>query len=152
LLSLATDNAKELALSKLNAGTKTIGMYIYGISIGMDFRDVAKILMSDVGSIITTLLDNDVFSGREGYSRVKYVFDYFNKGPMRLLNKFDVGRDLNGDTIASPLKHFERSFAREIEESKDKDGNQLPLAIALSKFARSNFDLAYKLNTIEKFR
>lgn len=152
LLSLATDNAKELALSKLNAGTKTIGMYIYGISIGMDFRDVAKILMSDVGSIITTLLDNDVFSGREGYSRVKYVFDYFNKGPIRLLNKFDVGRDLNGDTIASPLKHFERSFAREIEESKDKDGKQLPLAIALSKFARSNSDLAYKLNTMEKFR
>lgn len=152
LLSLSTDNAKELALSKLNASTKTIGMYVYGISIGMDFRDVAKILMSDVGSIITTLLDNDVFSGREGYSRVKYVFDYFNKGPIRLLNKFDVGRDLNGDTIASPLKHFERSFAREIEESKDKDGKQLPLAIALSKFARSNSDLAYKLNTIEKFR
>lgn len=152
LLSLATDNAKELALSKLNAGTKTIGMYIYGISIGMDFRDVAKILMSDVGSIITTILDNDIFSGREGYSRVKYVFDYFNKGPIRFLNKFDVGRDLNGDTIASPLKHFERSFAREIEESKDKDGKQLPLAIALSKFARSNTDLAYKLNTMEKFR
>lgn len=152
LLSLATDNAKELALSKLNAGTKTIGMYIYGISIGMDFRDVAKILMSDVGSIITTLLDNDVFSGRDGYSRVKYVFDYFDKGPTRLLNKFDIGRDMNGDIIASPLKHFERSFAREIQESKGKDGKQLPLAIALSKFARSNADLAYKLNTIEKFR
>lgn len=152
LLSLATDNAKELALSKLNASTKTIGMYIYGISIGMDFRDVAKILMSDVGSIITTLLDNDVFSGREGYSRVKYVFDYFNKGPIRLLNKFDVSRNPNGDIIASPLKHFERSFAREINESKDKDGKQLPLAVALSRFARSNSDLAYKLNVMEKFR
>ena len=56
-------NAKELALSKLNASTKTIGMYIYGISIGMDFRDIAKILMSDTGGIITQLLNNNIFSG-----------------------------------------------------------------------------------------
>lgn len=152
LLSLATDNAKELALSKLNASTKTIGMYIYGISIGIDFRDIAKILMSDVGSVITNLLDSNVFSGKEGYSRVKYVFDYFDKGPSKILNKFDIGRDINGDVISSPLKTFQRAFTQEIEEYKDKSGKPLSLAESLSKFARSNLDLAYKLNTIEKFR
>ena len=54
-------NAKELALSKLNASTKTLGIYIYGISIGMDFRDISKILMSDVGDVIIQLLDSNVF-------------------------------------------------------------------------------------------
>jgi hypothetical protein len=65
LLSLATDNAKELALSKLNAGTKTIGMYIYGISIGMDFKDIAKLLMSPTGNLITSLLDGNSFRGEK---------------------------------------------------------------------------------------
>ena len=56
LLSLATDNAKELALSKLNAGTKTLGMYIYGLSIGMEFNDIASIMMSDVGRVINDIM------------------------------------------------------------------------------------------------
>jgi len=33
---LATDNAKELALDKINA-SNFLGMYIYGITLGMDF-------------------------------------------------------------------------------------------------------------------
>jgi hypothetical protein len=36
LLSLATDNAKELALAKLNAGSDMLGMYIFGIVVGAD--------------------------------------------------------------------------------------------------------------------
>jgi hypothetical protein len=35
LLSLATDNAKELKLGKLNAGRELAGLYIYGITIGV---------------------------------------------------------------------------------------------------------------------
>ena len=38
LLSLATDNAKELCLAKLNANAKMAGMYIYGLTIGIPFR------------------------------------------------------------------------------------------------------------------
>lgn len=84
LLSLATDNAKELALSKLNAGTKMIGMYIYGLSIGMDFESVANILMSDVGSVIKGVLDGDVFIGREEQLNVgPALFKYFDDGPSR---------------------------------------------------------------------
>ena len=35
LLGLSTDNAKELVLAKINAGTSSIGMYLYGLSIGI---------------------------------------------------------------------------------------------------------------------
>lgn len=56
LLSLATDNAKELCLEKLNADTNLIGMYVYGLSIGMDFKDVAKIMMSPMASTVRTML------------------------------------------------------------------------------------------------
>jgi hypothetical protein len=38
LLSLSTDNAKDLALAKINAGTNMMGLYLYGASIGMNFK------------------------------------------------------------------------------------------------------------------
>ena len=97
-------NAKELALSKLNASTKTLGIYIYGISIGIDFRDISKILMSDVGDVIIQLLDSNVFTEDEGYSTVLKVFEYFSKGPSNILKKFDKLRDLDGNIIMSPLR------------------------------------------------
>jgi len=65
-LSLATDNAKELQLSKLNATIKTLGLYIYGISIGMDFKEIANIMMSDVGRVINEIMSEDRFSEKEG--------------------------------------------------------------------------------------
>jgi len=55
LLSLATDNAKELALDKLNA-QNTLGMYIYGITIGMDFKTLADIICSNTGLIINEMM------------------------------------------------------------------------------------------------
>lgn len=152
LLSLATDNAKELTLSKLNAGTKMIGMYIYGITIGMDFRDVAKILMSDVGGTIKNLLDNDVFTERDGYSRVKYIFKYFDGGPKNILQKFDVTRDSKGTEIKSPLKYLEEVFNRDIDWIKDEDGQPLPFEMALVQLAKSSLDLSYKLELIENLR
>lgn len=83
LLSLATDNAKELSLSKLNATTKMIGMYTYGLTIGMRFEDIAKVLMSPVGDIICDMLDGNVFTGKREYRRVNdQVFNYFDKGPI----------------------------------------------------------------------
>jgi hypothetical protein len=38
LLSLSTDNAKDLALAKINAGTNMMGLYLYGAAIGMNFK------------------------------------------------------------------------------------------------------------------
>lgn len=149
LLSLATDNAKELALSKLNASTKTIGMYIYGITIGMDFRDIAKLLMSDAGGVITSLLEGDVFTGKEEYTKASQVFTYFEKCPNRILSKYDI----NGEEIGeSPLEHFRNQFSNQESQLKDSKGNQLPLDIALATFASSNVQLSEKLNSIENLR
>jgi len=63
LLSLATDNAKELALAKLNAGTGTLGMYIYGLSIGVSFDNIFSILTSPVALEISKLIRGNLFTG-----------------------------------------------------------------------------------------
>jgi len=45
-MTLATDNAKELKLERLNAGSDLAGLYLYGIAIGMEFEDIFKIMTS----------------------------------------------------------------------------------------------------------
>lgn len=148
LLSLATDNAKELALSKLNASTKTIGMYIYGITIGMDFKDVAKILMSPTGSIVTSLLEGDVFTGKREVSQPVDVFEYFEQCPKELLNKYDVHQDLEGTTIPiSPLQKFSELFR---QEQKLKKNDDLGKAIAI--FGKARYTIQEKLNSLESLR
>ena len=79
LLSLATDNAKELALDKLNA-SNFLGMYIYGITIGMDFQTLANIISSDTGRIINDLMSSNAFSGERGLN-IQNIFDYIELGP-----------------------------------------------------------------------
>jgi hypothetical protein len=62
LLSLSTDNAKELCLAKINAGTGMIGMYLYGAAIGMDFEVMNKIIASPLGFTIAKLLNSNEFT------------------------------------------------------------------------------------------
>lgn len=152
LLSLATDNAKELALSKLNAGTKMIGMYIYGLSIGMDFESVANILMSDVGSVIKGVLDGDVFIGREEQLNVgPALFKYFDDGPSRQLYKYDIYQDSKGQKCESPMKVLKRLVDNRTD-LKDERGNKLDLPKAIVVFSRSNIPLSQKLKFFEDLR
>jgi hypothetical protein len=62
LLSLSTDNAKELCLAKINAGTNMMGMYLYGAAIGMDFEVLNQIIASPLGFTISKLLNNNEFT------------------------------------------------------------------------------------------
>lgn len=52
LLSVATDNAKELVLAKINAGTNFAKMYVYLISMGYDLDDIAAFMVSPVAELI----------------------------------------------------------------------------------------------------
>lgn len=138
LLSLSTDNAKELALSKLNASTKLIGMYIYGISMGMEFQDIARILMSKSGSIFAKILDGDVFTQRNEYIRAVSGFKYFEQFPYYLINKY-----------RSQLRILERKLNEKLGESKEK--KEL-FSKKLNSFAKSNMELQKKIAILEDIR
>jgi len=38
-----------------------LGMYIYGLTIGMSFQDISKILMSDISFQISDMMTGNVF-------------------------------------------------------------------------------------------
>ena len=63
IISAATDNAKELILSKLNATEKFADIYTYLLSIGETFSDIATMMTSPLMTLVNkyakpTFLDN----------------------------------------------------------------------------------------------
>lgn len=59
LLSIAVDNAKDLALAKLNAGPTMIGLYDYGLLCGVPLEHLEAIINSPAGRMVAELtLDN----------------------------------------------------------------------------------------------
>lgn len=107
LLSCATDNAKELILSKINAGADMVSLYIYGIAIGIDFNKIADIMMSRTAKIISKIKSGNVFNDDSGIPFLTSVFDYLDKGPRvsgldyrfksRIAQLLDLENDGDGD-------------------------------------------------------
>lgn len=61
LLSAATDNAKELILSKINAGINLARCYLHLIMMGFDISDIASFMISPVVSIVNDLSTANMF-------------------------------------------------------------------------------------------
>lgn len=61
LLSAATDNAKELILSKINAGTNLARMYLHMIIMGFHINDIAAFMISPAVSLINDLSEANMF-------------------------------------------------------------------------------------------
>ncbi len=78
LLSLATDNAKELCLAKLNANPRMAGMYIYGLTMGIPFRDLGRLLMSNIGDTVSTLLKGSIIGNQLNFNSIDEVLEYIN--------------------------------------------------------------------------
>ena len=65
LLSAATDNAKELILAKINAGTNFARMYIYGIMMGLNINDLVAFMTSPTADLIDRLATSNMFQNDE---------------------------------------------------------------------------------------
>lgn len=61
ILSLATDNAKELMLAKINAGLDFAGMHIYLTILGVDAVDTTNFMTSDKVFEIKKSLEDDIY-------------------------------------------------------------------------------------------
>lgn len=61
LLSAATDNAKELILAKINAGTDFARMYVYLIMSGYNISDIVSFMTSPAAEFIGTLSGANMF-------------------------------------------------------------------------------------------
>lgn len=63
LLSAATDNAKELILSKINAGQQMADIYIHLLILGYNIDDIVAFMTSPSIRIISPLISGNIFDG-----------------------------------------------------------------------------------------
>jgi hypothetical protein len=57
MLSIAVDNAKDLALAKINSGPKLMGMYVYGLTLGIPIETLVSIMKSEQGLILKEMTE-----------------------------------------------------------------------------------------------
>lgn len=139
LLSLATDNAKELALAKLNCDESTMGMWLFATSIGVNPKKIFDVMTSPVARIIARESKSNVFTGKSEDS-IGYALSFLENGPEIPANLWDCwgkGEDkagyydlLNGTDIKTflknvPLKMFWEDIGRNYE-SKDFEDSNIP--------------------------
>lgn len=81
LLSSATDNAKELILSKINAGTNLAGMYLHLIMLGFNFRDIAAFMTSPTVQLVNDLMKSNMFNEYSNINKVDDAIKMLEEGP-----------------------------------------------------------------------
>lgn len=91
LLGLSADNAKELILYKLNAGIDMIGMYLYGIAIGMPLQEISDLMMSKAALALRDIIRGNIFSGDKNYVKPISAFNYLKPYTLQnIINKTGV--------------------------------------------------------------
>lgn len=122
-LSAATDNAKELILAKINAGSKLAKCYLYLITMGYDINDIVKFMTSDILTFIDTFTEDNIYEGlnltidqaielAEGkipYSVEKHFLSK-QSGKFKSENKGWEESLTNGMTLKNPYQPYHDSY------------------------------------------
>ena len=105
MISAATDNAKELILAKINAGSKLAKCYLFLMTLGYDINDIVKFMTSDAVSWVDSLSDPNIFLGQE--LRPDEAITEIEK----YLKNYDTNKDID---------HYEDEFGEEISSSRNR--------------------------------
>lgn len=92
-------NAKDLALGKINAGPQMFGMYVYGLTLGMNIIELAKIMNSPQGKAIAKVLQGNVFTTKRGASSVNAAIKFLEGNIGNVLQEFDIKIDEHSTSI-----------------------------------------------------
>ena len=126
-LGLSTDNAKELILAKINADTNTMGMYLYGLAIGVPVDTLYEIMTSELMFRVSELMKGDIFNNDTGLFNVLDVLRYLHAEPDQQLEKFDIFTvDAKGYT--KPSEYINDAINRKILRDRlNKPESETPL-------------------------
>lgn len=99
LLSAATDNAKELILSKINANPDMLKIYTYSIVLGIDFNYIADLMTSSTVTAISKLSRNSIFDPRYYNKRLDLVIEVIQNGIN--LEKYGITKIFNPNVVGA---------------------------------------------------
>jgi hypothetical protein len=103
MLSIAVDNAKDLALAKINSGPRLMGMYVYGMTLGIPTETLIKIMTSPEGLILKEMTEGSYFNRDTNAFRILDVFDKLNGNIGRDLERFSYIAKTDDGKVAKHL-------------------------------------------------
>jgi len=116
LLSLATDNAKELKLGRLNAGRNIAGLYLYGITIGVPAEELFRKLTSPTAIVLDRLMKSNILLDDMKFSSLTSAINYIASGP-----KIIGQSALRGRTKKGTIPIGEKEWKTFISKSGNSD-------------------------------
>lgn len=88
LLSLAVDNAKDLALAKINSGQRSMGLYAYGLSLGIPIQELVQIINSPEGRLLVKMTEGCIVNNDITAFKLLDVFDKLNGNLTGEINQY----------------------------------------------------------------
>lgn len=129
LLSAATDNAKELILDKINAGTNFAKMYVQGIIMGFNLDDLVAFMTSPVAELIDKEAYNNIFSITALHNSPYYAINFakgrissskFLHGKIKQL-ELDTETGEYRNTYINKTSYLLKKIKNYLEQENNKD-------------------------------
>lgn len=79
LLSAATDNAKELILSKINASQSTVDLFCSMLGTGYSLEEILRTFSSGLFTIADTLTKSNLYTGADTTKTLAQAIDFVNR-------------------------------------------------------------------------
>lgn len=100
LLSAATDNAKELILSKLNATSEFSDIYTAALTTGMSFKEISDIMTSKAFNIVARFSKTNIFDKNSYGFNVRNAIDFvLDRGVLKNFDRTTLTRVLTSKDI-----------------------------------------------------
>lgn len=141
LLSAATDNAKELILSKINATSMFADIYGHLLMSGVEFGAIADFMMSPIMNVVARFAKSNMFDPISSSVTLKNVVQFvMNERQLGSINPFELKNIMltwwrDGKKNISD-KAFLPKLVYEIDENgklkKDKEGKLIPRTSVLT--------------------
>jgi len=145
IMTLATDNAKELKLGKLNASAEILGLYLYGVTIGVPFNTLADIFTSNTADVLNKRMNGNVFTD-ESDSQLSTAINWLNKGPTQPSIRVDDKYVPKGEIVEFLSTKYWGKESNVREKSVVKIIEKLKKNIA-SDIEINSDDSAYRIKT-----
>ena len=133
ILTLATDNAKELILSKLNATSALVDIYTYLTALGTDTETIANIMIPGSFTYIAKLQEGDLFNG---FTRnitienaIKFYLGDYNMGIDQkiLYGLFGVSKKSDLKSALSDNEKVQNAIQKCLDGLKEKKEKEVEL-------------------------
>ena len=122
LLSIAVDNAKDLALKKINSGPRLMGLYAYGMTLGIPVNELVSIMNSPQGLIIAEMTEGSVYNNDPSSFKVIDIFSKLDGYIAGDLERFAVtAKGSNNKTIKKTFKATKGNTKQQLEFGKTTD-------------------------------